>query len=87
MEILYPLGFDPKLMCNRILDMDETEVESSTPKLLREYGYPNTYTFTKSIAEHILEEVRGDVPVGVFRPSIVGAAMKEPCPGVTLPGP
>ena len=42
---------------------------------------PNTYTFTKAIAEKLLEEEHGDVPTVIVRPSIVTAALKEPLPG------
>ena len=42
---------------------------------------PNTYTFTKAIAEKLLEEEHGDLPTVIVRPSIVTAALKEPLPG------
>lgn len=31
---------------------------------------PNTYTFTKSLAEHIINDYRHQLPIMVFRPSI-----------------
>lgn len=83
LELLYPLPFDHKAVCRRILDMDEEEVQKDGPRILRQYGYPNTYTFTKSIAEHILMELRADVPLCILRPAIIGAALKEPMPGWT----
>ena len=42
---------------------------------------PNTYTYTKALAEQILEIERGDIPLAIVRPSIVTAAEKEPQPG------
>ena len=42
---------------------------------------PNTYTFTKAIAEKLLEEEHGEIPTAIVRPSIVTAALKEPLPG------
>ena len=47
-----------------------------TPALLEER--PNTYTFTKSLAESLLFKHRHDLPIAVFRPSIVGASLREP---------
>ncbi|XP_037505642.2 putative fatty acyl-CoA reductase CG5065 [Rhipicephalus sanguineus] len=44
------------------------------------FGHPNTYTLTKSLAESLLLEQRGDTPVAIVRPSIVTAAMNEPLP-------
>ena len=34
-------------------------------------GYPNTYTFTKSLAERALKKNRGSLPVVIVRPSII----------------
>ena len=42
---------------------------------------PNTYTFTKAIAEQLINEERGDLPISIVRPSIVGGAIEEPMPG------
>jgi fatty acyl-CoA reductase len=43
--------------------------------------YPNTYTYTKQLAEQILEKECGAVPLAIVRPSIVTAALREPFPG------
>lgn len=46
--------------------------------------WPNTYTFTKSMAERTLKKNRRpDLPVVLLRPSIIGASYKEPVPGWT----
>ena len=42
---------------------------------------PNTYTFTKAIAEQLINEERGELPIAIVRPSIVGGAIEEPMPG------
>ncbi|WP_426752515.1 SDR family oxidoreductase [Myxococcus sp. Y35] len=43
-------------------------------------GHPNTYTLTKSVAEHLISEQRGHVPVVIVRPSIVSASYRTPFP-------
>jgi len=43
--------------------------------------HPNTYTFTKALAEHLLMETAADLPLAIIRPSIVVAAWKDPMPG------
>ena len=43
--------------------------------------FPNTYTFTKAMAEKVIEEKASDLPVAIMRPSIVVASWKEPMPG------
>ena len=42
---------------------------------------PNTYTYTKTLAEQVLDAEKGHVPLVIVRPSIVCAAEKEPFPG------
>lgn len=42
---------------------------------------PNTYTFTKALAEQVVDDHKDEVPLVMFRPSIVISSMKEPFPG------
>jgi fatty acyl-CoA reductase len=49
--------------------------------LLADSGHPNTYTFTKCLAEHLLTSRAGDVPLTLVRPSIVSASRRFPQPG------
>lgn len=49
--------------------------------LLRETGHPNTYTLTKCLAEHLLVERRGHVPLSLIRPSIISGSVRDPMPG------
>ena len=51
-------------------------VNALTPYLIG--TRPNTYTFTKSLAEHLLFQEASELPVAIFRPSIIGASLKEP---------
>ena len=78
-EALYPLDFDPNTTLQNLLSMDPKQIASEEENLIA--GYPNTYTFTKSLTEHLLAERRGNVPLLFFRPSIIGACYKEPTPG------
>lgn len=45
------------------------------------YGWPNTYVFTKAMAEMLVGELKGDMPVVILRPTIVLSTYKEPIPG------
>lgn len=40
----------------------------------------NTYTFTKSIAEQIVNAYKDVIPIVIVRPSIVTAAYRSPIP-------
>lgn len=50
-------------------------------ELLERSGHPNTYTFTKSLCEHLLLQRRDGVPVSIVRPSIISASWRTPFPG------
>ncbi|KAJ1288990.1 hypothetical protein BS78_02G131400 [Paspalum vaginatum] len=49
----------------------------------REFGWPNTYVFTKALGEMMLvqQQLVGGVPVVIVRPSIITSIHKEPLPG------
>ncbi|MGB2623311.1 MAG: SDR family oxidoreductase [Candidatus Acidiferrum sp.] len=44
-------------------------------------GWPNTYTFTKSLGESILSRSSGELPIAVVRPSIVESSERSPFSG------
>ena len=47
-------------------------------------NFPNTYTFTKRMAEHLIHENnQKHIPILILRPSIIGASLNEPVPGWT----
>ncbi|KAI5631109.1 male sterility protein domain-containing protein [Phthorimaea operculella] len=63
-------------------------VDSAPPKLLTEITNkyiapkPNTYTFTKAIAENVIEQHgQRNYSVAIFRPSIVVSSLRTPFPG------
>ena len=45
--------------------------------------YPNTYTFTKSMAERALKKNRGDIKLMIVRPSVIMSNYSEPLEGWT----
>ncbi|MBI4465375.1 MAG: SDR family oxidoreductase [Acidobacteria bacterium] len=47
----------------------------------RELGWPNTYTFTKSLAESLIQRLGSDLPISVVRPSIVESSIEQPFRG------
>ncbi len=76
LEQLVPLPISPSETYQAILDGTADEKE-----LLKVTGHPNTYTFTKCLAEHLLSERRGHVPISIVRPSVVSACLHHPFPG------
>lgn len=59
--------------------MPDKLLESMTPVLLGKW--PNTYTFTKAIAEDIIKMYGNKLPVGIFRPGIVISTYRDPVCG------
>lgn len=58
--------------------MDDKLVSVMTPKLIGDR--PNTYTYTKALAEYLVQQECGNLNVAIVRPSIVGASWMEPFP-------
>nr|CAD7399379.1 unnamed protein product [Timema cristinae] len=57
------------------LRMDRISIKPSF-RIIGEW--PNTYTFTKALAEHVIDRYSHELPVAIFRPSMV---WREPVPG------
>lgn len=47
----------------------------------KQYGWQDTYAFTKAMGEMMIEKLRGDIPVVVIRPSVIESTYREPFPG------
>ncbi|KAG8380978.1 hypothetical protein BUALT_Bualt06G0072700 [Buddleja alternifolia] len=45
------------------------------------YGWDNTYQLTKAMGEMVINEIRGDIPLLIIRPSVIESSYKEPFPG------
>ncbi|KAF9413057.1 hypothetical protein HW555_008609 [Spodoptera exigua] len=78
-EDFYPSPIDPDMMIELIDSVEESRLNDMTPSLI--HDWPNTYCFTKAIAEEAVRAMSGDLPICVVKPSIVIGAMKEPTPG------
>ncbi|XP_076862675.1 fatty acyl-CoA reductase 1 isoform X1 [Brachyhypopomus gauderio] len=78
-EVIYPPPVEPKKLIDSVKWMDDAIVRDITPRLIGDR--PNTYTYTKALAECVVQQESGKVNVGIIRPSIVGASWQEPFPG------
>ncbi|KAJ1520549.1 hypothetical protein ONE63_003666 [Megalurothrips usitatus] len=77
----YPPPADPHNIIKCMEWMSDEVAESMTKKILG--SLPNTYAYTKALAEHLVVEQMDAMPVCVMRPSIVVPIWKEPLPGWT----
>lgn len=79
-EVIYSSNTIDTVKLIELIDcLDDGTVRAITKELVGQC--PNTYTYTKALAEQLLEKECGDIPLAIVRPSIVTAAAKEPLPG------
>ncbi|KAF9794074.1 hypothetical protein SFRURICE_013539 [Spodoptera frugiperda] len=67
-EIIYPPHADWRETLEICETIDPHTLKVLTPKFLGEL--PNTYTFSKQLAENVVAEYKGILPVVIIRPSI-----------------
>ncbi|XP_060849359.1 fatty acyl-CoA reductase wat-like [Rhopalosiphum padi] len=72
-EEFYRVPISAKELKNIFVD------EESCSKILEDW--PNTYTFTKAVAENMILTNGNHLPLSIFRPSIIGCTKAEPEPG------
>ena len=88
-EVIYPQsgGINWEKDYNKILNISKHALNTGGSAMLK--GFPDSYTYTKRMAEELLDKVnRGGsrgrpIPMVFLRPSIVAAAESEPIPGWT----
>ncbi|XP_063716579.1 fatty acyl-CoA reductase 1-like isoform X2 [Symsagittifera roscoffensis] len=80
-EYVYQSQFNPHKVIEAVDWVPDKALELMTPVLMG--NKPNTYTFTKQLAENLLveENKMRELPYVIVRPTIVGATWKEPFKG------
>ncbi|XP_043286816.1 fatty acyl-CoA reductase wat-like [Venturia canescens] len=75
--------YDPPIEADKLITMvecvDDHLANVITPHILGRW--PNTYAFTKAVAESVVRKDGDDMPIGVFRPAIVISTYQEPIRG------
>ncbi|XP_065216260.1 fatty acyl-CoA reductase wat-like [Planococcus citri] len=75
-EKIYPGALTDEEMSILLKGLDDKTLGCLTPIILN--GRFNTYTMTKGIAEEVVAKHRHELPVAIFRPSIVTATVSDP---------
>lgn len=80
-EQIYEPDADWRTYIDYAENLDEDYLNILSNKLTR--FAPNTYTFTKHMAEHVCLDYKNNfnLPIAIFRPSIVSTSEVEPIPG------
>ncbi|XP_015180790.1 PREDICTED: fatty acyl-CoA reductase 1-like isoform X2 [Polistes dominula] len=75
--------YDPPIDSDKLINLmdclDEKMLDDITPQLLGKW--PNTYVYTKSVAENVVKKMVDTMPIGIFRPAIVISTYREPIRG------
>ena len=59
----------------------KTYLTEEATRRAKELGWPNTYTFTKSLAESLIAKHGTGLPIAIVRPSIVETSVEKPFRG------
>ena len=78
-EVVYYTPVQPEKLLEAVDWMEEDLMKLLTPKIIQ--FRPNTYTYTKAIAESLVIQAEKEIPFAIVRPSIVGASWREPFSG------
>lgn len=78
-EKIYETAFDYKETIELIKTCAETELTSLTKKVLS--TFPNTYIFSKHLAERLVSDHSEHIPTVIVRPSIICPSLDEPFAG------
>ncbi|XP_045465464.1 uncharacterized protein LOC123674585 [Harmonia axyridis] len=82
---LFEKAYDPPADPHHIIKICEwlrqEDIELISPRLLGRS--PNTYAYTKALAEALVVEQMPNLPLQILRPSVVVPIWKEPIPGWT----
>uniref|UniRef100_A0A7M5TZT8 Fatty acyl-CoA reductase n=1 Tax=Clytia hemisphaerica TaxID=252671 RepID=A0A7M5TZT8_9CNID len=79
MERFYPVTIEPGRILEAMEWMNDEMLAGFTEPLIDKY--PNTYTFTKALAEHLIKKESENIPFMIVRPSIVSSSISDPFPG------
>lgn len=74
--MIYPPPIQPSKLLDASEWMDDQVFDVLTEKIIQDR--PNTYTYTKALAEYVLSQEAKDLPLAIIRPSIVGSSWREP---------
>ena len=69
-----------------LMKMEPQVLEREEPILLKKFGFPNTYTFTKRLSEISLYKNKGNLRLTISRPAVVTCCDVFPFPGWTDSG-
>jgi len=80
-EKVYTPPVKPEKLAASLEWMDDETAQTLSRQLLTQHHRPNTYTFTKTLAEQLMVDEASHFPIIIVRPSVITASLQEPTPG------
>ncbi|CAH0404459.1 unnamed protein product [Chilo suppressalis] len=80
-EKVYEAPEDAEKVISLVGTLSDEALDEIEPKVLK--SHPNTYTFTKHLAEHEVVKCSDLFPCTIVRPTMIVGSWKEPVPGWT----
>ncbi|CAG9794521.1 unnamed protein product [Diatraea saccharalis] len=80
-EKVYEAPEDAEKIISLVSTLSDEALDEIEPKVLKDH--PNTYTFTKHLAEHEVKKCSDLFPCTIVRPTMIVGSWKEPVPGWT----
>jgi thioester reductase-like protein/phosphoserine phosphatase len=77
---LHGVALENQIRKNRVRWLRSQLTEAGTRRAL-DLGWPNTYTFTKSLAESLIQKRGMGLPIAIVRPAIVESSVEKPFRG------
>lgn len=86
---VYKMELDADFMIKLVENLkpdDYDDFETIATRFIQ--PYPNTYTFSKALSEHIVRKYGGNLNIAIVRPAIISTTFYDPLPGYTgkIPG-
>ncbi|XP_058121417.1 putative fatty acyl-CoA reductase CG5065 [Anopheles ziemanni] len=78
-EKLYPPKYDWRTLVQAVDRYEPQTLDALMKKLSQ--NSPNTYTYTKGLAEQVCNDYRSEIPLAIVRPSVVLFTIQEPMVG------
>ncbi|CAH2101730.1 unnamed protein product [Euphydryas editha] len=78
-EDFYECPISPEVLIKLAETVDEDKLDAMMEPIMKEW--PNSYTFTKAVAEELIRTDTANFPICIVRPAIVISAYRDPLPG------
>lgn len=83
LKVVHEKVYEPIISYTSVIEACEMNSDIIMDAIMKKAmkTFPNTYVFSKNLAEKLVWDRRAEIPVAIVRPSVVCPSYKEPMPG------